>query len=86
MRITIVAVVLWAMAAGPLAGCGKSTTSPNATTTTTTTTATATAKASTAAALTKADLDALLLTLADMPAGFSLDPWTGSVHCVQTAV
>lgn len=84
-RRVITAIAVWALAIGQLAACSKSNGTPSTTTTTATTITTATPSGSTAKAYTKADLDAVLLTLADMPAGYALNPLAGPEYTVMSS-
>lgn len=87
MRTTIVAVAVLALATCPLAACSKSDVKPNGSTTTAAITPTASAPPAkpVGASYTKADLDSALLTLSDLPSGYTLNTEAGTDHSVMSS-
>lgn len=88
MRTTITAVAVWALAISPLVACGKSDPPPRATTTTTTTATTNATNAPSAAvatSYTETDLGAALLTLADLPTGYTPNTEMGPDYAVMSS-
>jgi hypothetical protein len=82
MRRTIVAVAVGALAISPLAACDKSNAPP--TTTITATSTTTNTPSLSATSDTKADLDAALLTLTDLPPGYTPNTEVGPDYTVSS--
>ncbi|HZM79454.1 MAG TPA: hypothetical protein VFC19_27300 [Candidatus Limnocylindrales bacterium] len=85
MRTTIVAVTIWALATSSLATACSGGSKSNAPPTTTNTATTNAPSTSVATSYTKADLDVVLLTLADMPAGYTPNTEAGPDYPVMSS-